>query len=298
MAKGYARRTMLRMGVGSALYGVASAAIGQGSTCSGITFGVVTDCHYAELDPSTNRYYRASLEKLRACVQQMNALGVDFLVELGDFKDQGRDEAQTLNYLQAVEAVFREFKGPRYHVLGNHDMDRLSKAQFQAGIENTGIAAEKTYYSFDQFGRHFVVLDANFRRDGQPYDHGNFIWTEAFLPDAELAWLRADLAATRLPVVVFIHQLLDGDEGAPFVRNAAAVRAILETSGKVRCVFQGHEHAGRYALRNRIHYCTVKGLIEGAGVANTAFVVVKWSCDDRFEVVGYGREKSMQFACT
>jgi len=230
-------------------------------------------------------------------VEQMNALGVDFLIELGDFKDQGRDEAQTLSYLQAVETVFRDFKGPRYHVLGNHDMDRLSKAQVQSRIENSGIAAEKTYYSFDQFGRHFVVLDANFRNDGQPYDHGNFKWTEAFLPETELAWLRADLAATRRPVVVFIHQLLDGDEGAPFIRNAAEARTILETSGKVRCVFQGHEHAGRYTVRNGIHYYTVKGLIEGSGAQNTAFVVVKWSCDDRFDVVGYGREKGMQFTC-
>ncbi len=297
MAKEYARRTVLRLGVGSALYGAASAALGQGSTCSGITFGVVTDCHYAELEPNMNRYYSDSLAKLRVCVEQMNALGVDFLIELGDFKDQGRDESQTLGYLQAVETLFRGFKGPRYHVLGNHDMDRLSKAQFQSRIENTGIAAEKTYYSFDQFGRHFVVLDANFRSDGKPYDHGNFKWTEAFLPEAELAWLRADLTATRLPTVVFIHQLLDGDEGAPFVRNAAAARAILEASGKVRCVFQGHEHAGRYAVRKGIHYYTVKGIIEGAGAQNTAFVVVKWSCDDRFDVVGYGREKGMRFTC-
>jgi metallophosphoesterase superfamily enzyme len=108
------------------------------------------------------------LDKLAACVAEMNRERVDFLVELGDFKDQDTPpvESRTLEYLERIEGVFRKFEGPRYHVLGNHDMDSISKAQFLARVENAGIPSERSYYSFDLRGIHGVVLDANFTREG------------------------------------------------------------------------------------------------------------------------------------
>ena len=53
-----------------------------------VRFGVVTDLHYADIDPSGARTYRESDDKLAECVQVMNAKGAAFVVELGDFKDQ------------------------------------------------------------------------------------------------------------------------------------------------------------------------------------------------------------------
>jgi len=145
-----------------------------------VRFGIVTDCHYADVDPSGTRFYRESLIKLSECVARMNAEKVDFLIELGDLKDQDKVpvEQQTLSYLDRIEGVFRQFAGPRYHVLGNHDVDSLSKSQFLAKVENTGIDRGRSYYSFDVKGLHCVVLDANYRADGREYDHGNFIWAQ------------------------------------------------------------------------------------------------------------------------
>ena len=51
-------------------------------------------------------------------------------------------------------------------------MDSISKPQFQARVENTGIEADATYYSFSVQGIHCVVLDANYNPDGSDYDHG------------------------------------------------------------------------------------------------------------------------------
>jgi alkaline phosphatase len=111
----------------------------------------VTDCHYADADPAGTRFYRQSLDKLTECVALMNAEKVDFLIELGDFKDQDKvpAEQKTCSYLEAVEQVFQDFEGPTYHVLGNHDMDSISKKQFLARVENTGIDSSRSYYSFD-----------------------------------------------------------------------------------------------------------------------------------------------------
>lgn len=239
-----------------------------------LRFGVITDLHYADIVPWERRFYRDSLEKLAVCVSEMNRQQVDFLIELGDFKDQGKDETTTLKFLEDIESVYTGFKGPLYHVLGNHDMDKISKEQFLAKTTNTGIKPDKSWYSYDSKGWHFVVLDANFLQDGTPYHKGNFDWTQAWIPQAQLDWLAGDLAATSLPTIVFIHQLLEQDSGKVYVRNAAQVRSVLEKSRQVKAVFQGHHHRGAYMYLNGIHYYTLKGAIEGAGIKNNAFAVV------------------------
>ena len=260
-----------------------------------VRFGIVTDCHYADANPAGTRFYRESLWKLAECVAKMNAERVDFLIELGDFKDQDRPpvESKTLAHLQGVEAVFQEFSGPRYHVLGNHDMDSISKRQFLSHVENTGIDPGRSYYSFDVRGLHCIVLDANYKDDGSDYDHGNFDWTDANIPTQELDWLRRDLAASRCPVVVFIHQLLDGT-GSVYVKNASAVREILERSGKVLAVFQGHHHKGAYSCIGGIHYYTLKAVVEGHGRDNNAYAIVEMQRDRSLAVTGYRRASGIE----
>ena len=146
-----------------------------------VRFGVVTDLHYADIDPNGTRTYRDSDDKLAECVQVMNAKGVSFLVELGDFKDQDKtpDESRTLGYLQNIESVFAGFNGPRYHVIGNHDTDSLSKAEFLAAAPNTGIVPNATHYTFVNGGVRVIVLDASHKADGSDYDRGNFEWSDS-----------------------------------------------------------------------------------------------------------------------
>ncbi len=258
-----------------------------------VRFGLVTDCHYADAKPAGTRFYRESRDKLAECVARMNDERVDFLIELGDFKDQGRPpvERETLSYLQAIETVFQRFNGPTYHVLGNHDMDSISKAQCLARMENTNVHAGRSYYSFDVRGLHCVVLDANYTSSGKDYDHGNFDWTDANIPSHELDWLRKDLAATSGPVVAFLHQLLDGT-GSVYVKNAAEVRDILQKAGNVLAVFQGHHHAGSYNGISGIHYYTLKALIEGSGPASSAYAIAEVQPDGNIVVTGYRRAES------
>lgn len=292
------RRTFLRGTVG---VGLASLSCAPGNLSSRgrrpVRFGIVTDCHYADADPVGTRFYRESLGKLAECVDRMNAERVDFLIELGDFKDENQPpvEKSTLSYLQKIEAVFRQFRGRRYHVLGNHDMDSISKRQFLSRVENTGIDAGRSYYSFDEGGLHCVVLDANYRSDGGDYDHGNFDWKDANVPARELDWLRQDLAGSRGPIIVFIHQLLDGT-GSVYVKNAPEVRQILEASGKVLVVFQGHHHPGAYSHINGIHYYTLRGMIEGHGADNNAYAVIEVRPDGNMTVTGYRKAPSRELS--
>lgn len=253
-----------------------------------LQFGIVTDPHYADVARRGKRYYQESAPKMAECVKLMNDKKVDFLIELGDFKDQASPPTKesTLAYLRAIEQVFRKFSANNYHVLGNHDTDSISKARFQAIVANTDIPRKSTYYSFDLKGVHFVVLDANYRGDGRDYDSGNFRWTDANVPPAELKWLQRDLASTSKPVIAFVHQQLDG-KGSHYVKNAADVRLILQKHKGVLAVFQGHNHAGHYSHIEGIHYYTLNAMVEGPGQKNNSYAIVEVHDNHDITVTGY-----------
>jgi len=261
-----------------------------------VRFGMVTDVHFADIDPNGARTYRESDRKLAECVSEMNDRRVDFLVELGDFKDQDQvpNEARTLGFLRHIESVLALFKGPRYHVMGNHDVDSLSKAQFLSIAQSGAGASGEAHYAFAQKGVRFIVLDADHKADGSDYDRGNFDWGDANIDAAQLAWLERTLASSREPAVLFIHQQLDG-EGAYYVKNAAAVRSILEAPGNVLAVFQGHRHEGAYSVINGIPYYTLKGVIEGSGPDANAYAIVEVRDDGSVWVTGYRRAVSQGF---
>lgn len=299
------RRTFLKASVGTvtstALWGLAGGCDSKGQLSSSkqrtMRFGMVTDTHYADADPNGSRFYRETPAKLSECVELMNTQKVDFLIELGDFKDQDRkpNEQNTLEYLKKIEGIFQTFNGPKYHVLGNHDMDSISKPQYLECITNTGIARDRSYYSFDKGGVHFVVFDANYNSDGSDYDHGNFDWTDSNIPAAQIDWLTADLAATKLPTICFSHQLYDGS-GIYYVKNAPQVRQVFQDSAKVVAVFQGHYHEGDYNQIEGIHYYTLKAVIEGSGVENNAYAVVEVDPQANITVVGYRKAVSKELS--
>ena len=219
-------------------------------------FGFITDCHYAPhlaSIPPDRRRYGGSLEKMRRFVQHMNRLGVDFIVEGGDLKDWGRTPEESLAYLDAMESAFAGFGVPRHHVLGNHDHDNLSKDEFLSHIVNTGQPCASAWYSFDFHGVRFIVLDANYRSDGAPYCRGDFDWRDCFIPDEQVGFLHAELASAPGPCVPILHQQLDAEDDT-CIANAAEVRRIIEESGKVKCVVQGHWHEGSFRKIGGVTY--------------------------------------------
>ena len=262
-----------------------------------LRFGLVTDTHYADADPLGIRFYRESLGKMREAVDALRAEQVSFLGILGDIKDMalGEQPSQTLSHLTAIEAEIQRFGGPTYHVLGNHDMDNISKSQMLSGITNTGIPSDRSFYAFSNSGIRFVVLDACFKREGAPYDTGNFDWRDTWVPAEELEWLEEELAGSRESVIVLAHQRLDGGADA-FVKNSAEVRTVLERSGKVLAVFTGHDHAGALSQINGIHYYTQRAVVEGSGAANSAYSQVEVRPDLSITVTGYRRAVPAELA--
>ena len=267
-----------------------------------VRFGLVTDLHYAERKNKGNRFYDQSQDKLTDAVNFFNNKKVDFIVELGDFKDQGDppDKEQTIAFLDKIEKTFSDFNGPAYHVLGNHDMDSISKSDFLKHTRNAGDAKGKNYYSFIRDGIRFIVLDANYNEDGSDYDSGNFDWTYAMVPDEEKEWLKSELDKDNLPVIVFTHQLLDSFSGISklvCVKNAEEIVDILEKSNRVLAVFQGHHHHGNYSFRNGIHYFTMKAMVEGELSENNSYAIIEIDEGLNITVAGFGNCEDKLLKC-
>ena len=257
-----------------------------------VRFGVVTDLHYSRREPYGTRYFPQTMEKLKEAIKVFNNSNLDFVIELGDLKDQDNvpQREQTITYLDEIEKEFQTFRGPVYHVLGNHDMDSISKEDFLQHTSNHGDADKKTYYSFTCNNIKFIVLDANHNPDGTPYDKGNFDWTKAFIPKDQIQWLQEELKDKNKPILIFIHQLLDSFSDiskALCVGNADEVVPLLEENGNILAVFQGHHHPGHYSFRNNIHYWTMKGMIEGELPGNNSFAVVEIGVNNNIRIDGF-----------
>ena len=242
-----------------------------------VRFGFITDCHYAaHIVPAAGdlREYGKGLDKMRAFAAAMRRLKPDFVVEGGDFKDLGRTPEESLVYLRDMERAFASAGLPRYHVLGNHDHDNLSKDEFLSVVGNEGQPQAKAYYAFEKNGIRFVVLDACYRPDGAAYCRGDFFWKDALLPDEQVAFLKDELASATGPVVPIVHQQLDAEDET-CIRNAVEVRRILEASGKVRLVIQGHLHEGSFREVNGIGYFTGAASVLGSAAAANAYSLVE-----------------------
>ncbi|GJM63024.1 metallophosphoesterase family protein [Persicobacter diffluens] len=265
------------------------------SKARGFRFGLLTDTHYADREAVGNRCYRASLQRMEDFVQSMNQEEVNFVMHLGDFKDEAPEPtvASTLNYLRTLEAAYGKFHGPRYHAVGNHDVDSISKAQFLAAVENTGIPKYKSYYSFDSGGWHFIVLDGNYDREGKDHHKGDFDWQDVNLPAPEFVWLMNDLKENHLPTIIFSHHLLHEvqHQYQYHLNNAAEVRHLLEKFGNVKAVFQGHLHQNVYQQINGIHYLTLPGMVDECGKEKTSYALVELT-DDKIVIEGVGHQQA------
>lgn len=210
-----------------------------------LNFGIVTDVH-KDLMPDADK-------RLETFINKAIDKKVDFIIQMGDFCMAEQKNKDFLN-------IWEQYKGPKYHILGNHDMDKQSKEEM---LDFWGMP--KTYYSYDFGAYHFIVLDANFiYQDGKfiDYNKANFyIEDEArcYIDNEQIEWFKADLEATKLPTLVFSHQSLWHYQWG--VKNRLVLQKIMEThKEKVVCCLNGHNHLDYHHKQNGIDYVEVNSM--------------------------------------
>lgn len=186
--------------------------------------------------------------RLEAFINEMVSLKPDFIIQLGDFCGPYEKNGNFMD-------IWRRFKGPSFHVLGNHDTD--GGFSFQQVIDYWG--GRKAYYSFDANKYHFIVLNGNERAEGDTSRWPSNISEE------QIEWLKGDLHSTRLPVIIFCHQGIDIDVNGA-IERASRVRVVLERANEragyaqVQLVFSGHHHQDYHNVINGIHYVQINSM--------------------------------------
>lgn len=239
------------------------------STSKNLIFGIVTDVH-KDLMPDANK-------RLETFITKAIDKKVDFIIQLGDFC---MAEKKNNDFL----AIWNEFKGAKYHVLGNHDMDRHSK-QEMLDFWNM----PKTYYSYDFEGYHFIVLDANFiYQDGKftDYNKANFYIDDSartYINNEQIEWFKADLESTKSPTIVFSHQSLWHYKWG--VKNRLTLQKIMEAhKEKIICCLNGHNHIDYHHRINGIDYIEINSM-------SYQWMSDKYSSKERFAKEHYDNYK-------
>jgi calcineurin-like phosphoesterase family protein len=221
----------------------------------------VTDVHFGP-----EAWFEGKLRKLshqaerltREFVRTMNEVErPDLVVNLGDVIEDQNRELDLERYGRFVE-VLSELQAPVLHVAGNHDSVNLSDDELRGLWRHEG----PLYYSRAFAEVHVAVLRSIEHKD-----------VAVHLPSEQLDWLASDLAAAKAPAIVLVHHPLSemdlaGNrwfERAPHICRVAerrAARRVIEQSGKVVCVINGHVHWNHLDVIAGIPYVTLQSLIE------------------------------------
>jgi 3',5'-cyclic AMP phosphodiesterase CpdA len=224
-------------------------------------FALITDVHFGP-----RAFHEGKLRKLtdRAgeltarFVERMNGEARPELVfNLGDVIEDADRERDLEEYGKFTE-LLSGLDARVQHVAGNHDQINLSDDDLCRLWGHTG----RLFYSFDFGGVHFVVLSTQELKD-----------TKVYLPEEQLTFLESDLAASATPSIVLMHhpvseQRVQGNrwfERAPHLCRVAergADRRVIEASGKVVAVFNGHVHWNHLDVIRGIPYITLQSLTE------------------------------------
>ena len=223
--------------------------------------GLFSDPHYCKSDNiGLGRRPCLSYGKIKDAMDAFEKENIDVCFCLGDLTDhvEGDTKEDAKDNLHKVMELINSYNIPFYLVPGNHDYLMLDATDLKSENIHT------PPYKIELREHNFIVLDGNYRSNGERFDTAGVVWDDSNLPDFELDFLRKELESSKKPCVVLIHENLDPTvQEQHIVKNAHVVRQIIKESGKVKLVIQGHFHEGSERIIDNIRYLTLKGMCQG-----------------------------------
>ena len=203
-----------------------------------VTFGICADVHLPTMHDSE---YRIS-----TFIDSMKAVKPDFIIELGDFGIPHKK-------YYPLFAIWNNYPGKKYHVIGNHEMDG-GTTMYEALSYRKMVSS---YYTFHCNGFLFIVLDGNDKQF--PEEKGY----RAYIGHEQQTWLKEQLKQATEPVILFSHQAIGPPEA---INNADEIRAILDNhnrlavNNQIIASFNGHTHNDWAEEINGIWYITINSM--------------------------------------
>lgn len=211
-----------------------------------IRFLIFADLHYDLMPDAESRLTHI----LRAAEQK----DVDFMIDLGDI-------VFPIAQNQKVADLFNVSPVEKFHVLGNHDMDKADKDTYMRFF-----SMKAPFYSFDKGLFRFIVLDTNnfIDKEGKetPYSNSNYFANEAtadYITREQQVWLKEVLQDTSKIYVLFSHAPIN-DQFDAIVKNKAVHDILIDAQQKgikIAGAFGGHNHSDNFCKVDGINYIQV-----------------------------------------
>lgn len=219
---------------------------------------------------------------VEAALLEVAALRPEFVIDTGDLVlESNRAPADVVErWFRFYEAATKATGVPWVSTIGNNEIAGIQNPDFPADDPNFGKHFFHAFYgpswfSFDRAGFHFVALDTH-QPDPEDSDPKEWLFTE--MPEAELAWLDADLAAHAGKVAVVLnHEPFAADPSWPFADDYEPA--------KVGGLFERHRVA--YTLTGHVHR---NGLVREGGtthITTGALSGVRWIVPTSLHPRGY-----------
>ena len=262
------------------------------------SFGAIADCQYCQAPDRGVRKYSASKEKLKKCVKHFNQEDLSFVIHLGDFIDRN------FSNFDDLLPIYNSLDAPGYHVLGNHDFEVADEYK---EIVPKKLGMPSKYYDFKIKNWRFLCLDGNdlsfiaYPKGSQGYQESEVYYRENKIRSPkwnggvgaeQMSWIREVLQSaegSQEKVILFSHFPVYPQDPHN-LWNAKEVISLLEEFSCVKAYINGHNHKGKYGVKNGIHYLTCKGMVDSD---TTAYSIVR-VYHDRLEISGYGRESKLK----
>lgn len=215
------RPPQLRQSLQGLLLVLLLAANARAAQIPDFTFVHATDVHAPRPQSQATIAAIRDLGEMPLVQYGVTAKAPSFAVMTGDLTEFGEPYAW-LEYL----SYWKDVGVPAYHALGNHD------STWNCLRNELRKLYGESFYSFDQFGCHFAVLDSTTPQDPRP----------GFSVE-ELEWLKRDLAgvAPETPIFVFFHHPPGGSEYASLYDRDRFLDILRPHN--VAFILAGHSHA-------------------------------------------------------
>ncbi len=213
--------------------------------------GIFTDSHYSSRKPITiGRDRSRSLQKIKETYEVFEKEKCDLAICLGDLTDEDDTYEKEVENLRKISEVMKNSSVPTMCVMGNHDAFVFTVDDFYKLLGEEFRPENKT---FDDVN--LVFVDACYFKSGEHYMPGDSDWRDTFYPHTKE--LKEHLSTLEGKTYVFMHQNIDpGCDVSHRLANDEEIRGILENSGSVKTVYQGHYHCGNRNEVNGIRYVT------------------------------------------
>ena len=219
--------------------------------------GIFTDSHYCSAESTwEGRYNNKSLAKIKQAMKHFAEEKCDVVICLGDLTDFEDTHEEEVVRLGEIAEVLNSYGMKKIVLQGNHDAFAFDVPEFYE-IIGEHCRPETLYFKESVL----IFLDACYFKSGERYRPGDTDWRDTYYPfEGELETILDGVSGK---AYVFLHQILDPSVCEDHrLFNDSEVRTILEKSGKVKAVYQGHYHPGNKTTLNGIEYVTFPAMCE------------------------------------